>query len=99
MYSANNQPDSVDHVLYPDIIIPGPVPAGSLSCWVRDKKWTLDDMKKVNLDVKSRMLPDIAKEMAAALKTVPNNPHAELVTILEQWDGDHQINDVAPSVY
>jgi hypothetical protein len=45
------------------------------------------------------MLPDIAKEMAAALKTVPNNPHAELVTILEQWDGDHQINDIAPSVY
>lgn len=99
VYSANNQPDSVDHVLYPGYYYPRSRSGRIVELLGEDKKWTLDDMKKVNLDVKSRMLPDIAKEMAAALKTVPNNPHAELVTILEQWDGDHQINDIAPSVY
>ncbi|HRI79039.1 MAG TPA: penicillin acylase family protein [Cyclobacteriaceae bacterium] len=99
VYSANNQPDSVDHVLYPGYYYPRSRSGRIVELLNVDKKWTLEEIKKVNLDVVSRMHPDIAKEIALVLKSLNNPEFNELVSSLESWEGDHQVADTAPSIY
>jgi penicillin amidase len=99
VYSANNQPDSVDGILYPGYYYPRSRSGRIVQLIGEDKKWTMDDIKKVNLDAISPMHPDIAKEMAAVLNETGRPELKEMADILEKWNGDHQVNDIAPSVY
>ncbi len=99
VYSANNQPDSVDGVLYPGYYYPRSRSGRIVELVDTDKKWTPEDVKKVNLDVVSHMHEDIAKELVTVLKSLDEPEVGVLITILENWNGDHQVNDVAPSVY
>ena len=99
VYSANNQPDSVEGVLYPGYYYPRSRAGRIAELLKEDKKWTLDEVKKVNLDVISHMHPDIAKEIVAVLKAGGDAQFAEIISTLENWNGDHQMNDVAPSIY
>ena len=99
VYSANNQPDSVEGVLYPGYYYPRSRAGRIAELLKEDKKWTLGEVKKVNLDVVSRMHPDIAKEIVAVLKAGGDAQFAEIISTLENWNGDHQMNDVAPSIY
>ncbi len=99
VYSANNQPDSVNGVLYPGYYYPRSRAGRIVELVGEDKKWTQEDIKKVNLDVISRMHPAIAKEMVAVLRTSTKTEFLDLISILENWNGDHQETDIAPSVY
>ncbi len=99
VYSANNQPDSVDGILYPGYYYPRSRSGRIVELVSEDKKWTQEDIKKVNLDVTSHMLPDIAKEMVSVLKANYQKEFEVLISPLDRWNGDHQINDTAPSIY
>lgn len=99
VYSANNQPDSVDGVLYPGYYYPRSRAGRIVELLDVNKKWTIEEVKKVNLDVISNMHPDVAKELATVLKSSGKPEFNELASILESWRGDHQIADTAPSVY
>ncbi|MBS1978228.1 MAG: penicillin acylase family protein [Bacteroidetes bacterium] len=99
VYSANNQPDSVDGVLYPGYYYPRSRAGRIVELISENKKWTVDDVKRVNLDVVSRMHVDIAKEMAAHLQQLNRQDLKDLIDILSAWNGDHQMNDIAPSIY
>ncbi len=99
VYSANNQPDSIDGVLYPGYYYPRSR-AGRIEELLREnKKWTLDDMKSVNLDVTSRMHADIAHEIALILRSTNKIEFKEIVTQLGNWKGDHQAELTAPAIY
>src|SRR6185295_5785254 len=99
VYSSNNQPDSVEGILYPGYYYPRSRAGRIVELLNDDKKWTLDEIKHVNLDVTSRMHPDIAKELANVLKATNNLDFSELISTLENWNGDHQVTDIAPSIY
>lgn len=99
VYSANNQPDSVDGVLYPGYYYPRSRSGRIVELLGEDKKWTAEEIKKIDLDVVSHMHPEIAKEIASVLKTAGKPAFTEVVAVLENWNGDHQAADIAPSVY
>ncbi len=99
VYSANNQPDTVDGVLYPGYYYPKARAGRIFQLVSEDKKWTTEDMKAINLDVVSITHPLVAKEMAIVLKSLNKAAYKDLIDQLENWNGDHKATDIAPSVY
>ncbi len=99
VYSANNQPDTVEGVLYPGYYYPRSRAGRIFELLSEEKQWTLDDMKKIDLDVVSRMHPDIAAEIGIILKESQKQEYAALSKILIEWNGEHKATDIAPSVY
>jgi len=99
VYSANNQPDSVDGVLYSGYYYPKARAGRIVEYLNKEKKWLPDDMKEINLDVVSISTPEVAKEMASVLSTLNNPEFAPLIDLLQNWNGDHKQTDTAPSVY
>ena len=99
VYSANNQPDSVDGVLHPGYYYPK-ARAGRINSYLKeDKKWSQEDMKKINLDVVSITAPEVAKEIASVLTSINKPEFSSLIELLQNWNGDHKQSDTAPSVY
>jgi len=99
VYSANNQPDTVDGVLYPGYYYPRSRAGRIETLLSADKKWSVEEVSRMHLDVVSPLHPDIAGELAEALEASGDQQFAEFVTTLKQWNGDHQSNDIAPSIY
>ncbi len=99
VYSANNQPDSVDGVLYPGYYYPKARAGRIVEFLKQDRQWSLEDMKAMNLDIMSITHPEVAKEIATVLKTLNKEEFKPLIELLEGWNGDHQSTDTAPSVY
>jgi penicillin amidase len=99
VYSANNQPDSVDGVLYPGYYYPRSRAGRIEELLQENKKWTLDDMKSITLDVTSRMHADIAHEIALVLRSTNKIEFMEIVSQLGTWHGNHQAELTAPAIY
>jgi penicillin amidase len=99
VYSANNQPDTVDGVLYPGYYYPRSR-AGRIDALLsEEKKWTVEDVKHVSLDVTSGMHADIAHLLADVLAKNNNPGHTQLQEELRNWDGVHDKNLIAPTLY
>ncbi len=99
VYSSNNQPDTVDGVLYPGYYYPKARARRIVQLLSENKKWTTEDMKAINLDVVSITHPSVAKEIALVLKSLNKSEYNDLINQLENWNGDHKSTDTAPSVY
>ncbi|MFZ2905514.1 MAG: penicillin acylase family protein [Cyclobacteriaceae bacterium] len=99
VYSANNQPDSVDGILYPGYYYPKARAGRIVEYLSKEKKWKPDDMKEMNLDVVSISTPEVAKEMASVLSPLNKPEYAAMIDLLKNWNGDHKKTDTAPSVY
>jgi penicillin amidase len=99
VYSANNQPDSVDGVLYPGYYYPRSRAGRIVELISQDKKWTVEDIQTLDLDVTSHMHADIAHELAAILKSVNKSEYNLIVETLAAWKGDHGVDQIAPSIY
>jgi len=99
VYSANNQPDSVEGVLYPGYYYPRSR-AGRIEEFIsQEKKWTMDDIKTIDLDVTSVMHADIAHEIASVLKSINKSEFNFITTQLENWNGEHQAEQTTPAIY
>ncbi len=99
VYSANNQPDTVEGILYPGYYYPRSR-AGRVEELIREnKKWTLDEIKKINLDVTSHMHADIAHEIGAVLKALHKSELNDIASQLAGWNGEHQADQTTPAVY
>jgi penicillin G amidase len=100
VYSANNQPDSVDGILYPGYYYPRSRAERIVELLTPDKKYTVDDLKTIMLDVTSRMNADVSKLIAGILKeSTSASDFTVLINELEQWDGADYANTTAPSIY
>ena len=99
VYSANNQPDSVDGVLYPGYYYPRSR-AGRIEELIRqEKKWTIEDIKTIDLDVTSHMHADIAHEIASILKSINKSEFNFITAQLESWNGEHGADQTTPAIY
>jgi penicillin amidase len=99
VYSANNQPDTVNGILFPGYYYPKARAGRIVELLKENKKWTLDDVKKVNLDVVSITHPLVAQEMAHVLQLTGKKEYQNIVEILQTWNGDHGTENIAPSVF
>ena len=99
VYSANNQPDSVEGVLYPGYYYPRSRAGRIEELISQEKKWTMEDVKIVDLDVTSVMHADIAHEIASILKSINKSEFNFITAQLENWNGEHQAEQTTPAIY
>ncbi|NPA67246.1 MAG: penicillin acylase family protein [Chlorobi bacterium] len=103
LYSANNQPDSVNGILYPGYYSPEDRAVRILKL-LKDgsNDWTTEKMKKVSTDVTSSKAPEIISEI---LKNIDKSMlsksanHKKAFEILKKWNGEHDKNIAAPVIY
>jgi penicillin amidase len=99
VYSANNQPDTVQGNYFPGYYYPRDRAGRIAKLLSVEKTWTLDEVKTVSLDVVSDQAVKVAKEIGSVLDANQNSDFVPLATILNQWDGNHRLEDIGPSVY
>lgn len=100
VYSANNQPDSVDGILYPGYYYPKSRAQRIYEMLSVEKKFSANDMKAIQLDITSHQQAETAHIIAEALNAYADD--AELGVIvreLKNWNGDHAKTLIAPSIY
>jgi penicillin amidase len=99
VYSANNQPDSVNGVLYPGYYFPK-YRAGRIRTLLSDeKKWTVADVQKVILDATTEAHVELAREFASVLAKSTHAEHQALAAAMAAWDGSHPRTSTAPSIF
>ena len=100
--SANNQPDTIDGILYPGYYTPNDRSLRIRAALSENKKFDVDDMRVLNTDVASASEPGVATTLINVIgdKIKNKSPeHKRALEILTAWNGDHQLNDVGPTIY
>jgi penicillin amidase len=98
--SANNQPDSMRNgVLFPGYYFPG-------ERWDRIAKtisaredWDQQAIQELQLESLNEVQPQIAELMLQQIRREDFQPYSEALDALENWDGYHDLDAIAPTVY
>ncbi len=98
VYSANNQPDSVNGFLYPGYYYSG-ARARVIYRTVKSKNnWDIESMKKLVMSNQSPVYPQNVKEIAKYIN-IKSEEERTALNILMVWDGRHQLDDIGPTIY
>lgn len=103
VYSANNQPDSIDNHLYPGYYAPDNR-ALRIKQMLSDKRdWTIDDFKDMVMDNISARDSALAGDMVGIIKREEagslSSDQQKALEYLINWNGSHYIHDIAPTIY
>jgi len=100
VYSANNQPDSINGSLYPGYYLPENRAKRIKELIEENNEWTKEDMMNMTLDVTAKTHVAAIQEV---LKVIENNDFStqekEAINILKNWNGDNQLTNIAPTIY
>lgn len=99
VYSANNQPDTVDGILYPGYYYPKDRAGRIVELLSNKKGWTAEDSKQMTADVTSKVQAEIAHLMASLIGDSDDPLQNKIVTLLKNWDGTHQTDQIEPSIH
>lgn len=101
VYSANNQPDTVEGVLHPGYYFPESRAGRIVDLLSEEKKFSINDMKAVVLDNVSSMHPEIAVKLATLIPKdlLDDNTVGAMHSTLINWKGEHHDNSAGPVVY
>lgn len=96
VHSANNQPDTVDGVLYSGYYLPDDRGERITQLLDPDSSLTVDDMKSMLLDDNSIMMNEVKAIMLDAIK---DSERTDLLKELNQWKGDFKREDFRPLIF
>jgi len=69
----------------------------------REAIWSVESTKKMNTDRISMVFAEVTAEILNTLKAdrilQSSSTHEKALKILQHWNGDHQITDVAPTIF
>lgn len=102
VYSANNQPDSIDGgYFYPGYYLPKDRAKRIVNILESKEKFNKEDFKTMITDVKSSESPDNKTVLVTILEDIKDlNPiEKQALDILKKWDGNNQIKNIAPTIY
>ena len=103
VYSANNQPDTLTDKLYPGYYVPEDRARRIVEYLKSETTWTVESTKKMNTDGISTVFTEVTAEILNTLKTdkvLQRTPtHNRVYKILKNWNGDHQVTAVAPTIF
>ena len=103
VYSANNQPETLTGKLYPGYYVPDDRARRITQFLNSDTIWTPASTKQMSMDCISTAFTEVTAEILNTLKSDKilqrTSTHTEAYKILQNWDGDHQITDVAPTIF
>jgi penicillin amidase len=103
VYSANNQPDTLTGKLYPGYYVPEDRALRIVQYLDSETNWSIESTKKMNTDCISLVFAAITSEILNTLEDdrilQSTSNHEKAFKILQNWNGDHQITDVAPTIF
>ncbi|MCX6291161.1 MAG: penicillin acylase family protein [Bacteroidetes bacterium] len=102
VYSANNQPDTTAGILYPGYYVPEDRAVRITQVLGEDKIFSKQDMELLHNDVISPAEAGVAKVILDILGNDEKNKtatHTKVSEILSSWNGDHRVDNVAPTIY
>ena len=100
VYSANNQPDSIDGFLYPGYYVPEDRAKRIVGLLEPRNDWDSKAVASMITDVTSSVAPDIIRELIKVVdisKLTLNERKA--LSILKEWNGAYDLNRTAPTIY
>jgi penicillin amidase len=101
VYSANNQPDTTNGVLHAGYYIPEDRAKRIMDLLSVKDDWDVEASKQMITEVVSDKKPQITKKVLQILKgaTLKNENAAKALQILAAWDGDNQLDAIAPTIF
>jgi penicillin amidase len=103
VYSANNQPDSMPGMgFYPGYYVPEDRALRIRQLFAERNQLNPEDLHRFNLDVNSPVTPLIAEAILSAMRNEVKKRtelHINAAKQLLLWDGDHELRDIAPTIY
>lgn len=102
VFSCNNQPETTSGMLYPGYYVPEDRAVKVTKALSENKKFDLNDMQTLQHDVTSVAATTISKSMLQAISDAEKNKspqHLRVAGLLNSWNGEHGVNDVAPVIY
>ena len=100
VYSANNQPDSISGMFYPGYYLSENRAKRIVQLIEPKNDWDKKAMTEMITDVTSSVNPTIAKKLVSLIDQQNlNKNQKEALDILQNWDGDNQLEDIAPTIY
>ncbi len=99
VYSANNMPEAFDDYNYPGYYLPQDR-AKRIKTFLESRNdWDKNLVSKMILDDTSDENVSIMKIMLNATKDNFSENEKKAITVLQQWNGAHDLNQVAPTIY
>ena len=102
VYSTNNQPDSVNHVLYPGYYLPEDRAVRVTQFLNSRGVFDVHAFQQLNTDVINPVAAQNGKNLLISLPDeirASSTAAASAAAILEKWNGSHQLEDCAPTIY
>ena len=100
VYSANNQPDSIDGRLYPGYYLPEDRAKRIVQLLEAKNDFTKEDVMVMINDVTSAVTPSIVENVLTSIKADDfNDNEKKAIQILQNWDGNYQLESIAPTIY
>ncbi|MFC3414860.1 penicillin acylase family protein [Algoriphagus hitonicola] len=98
--SANNQPDTLSNgVLFPGYYYPGERWKRISQALESKNDWTIEELKSVQLETVNDCHPENMKYMLTKINRDDFLEFSSIFPYLEDWSGDHQLEEVTPTVY
>lgn len=100
-YSANNQADTTNGIVVPGYYLPEDRARRIKQLLDQDKKWDVEDTKRMMLDVTSNNSPEVASSILGAIdiKLINSANEEAALRILEKWAGTFKLEETAPTIY
>jgi len=100
VYSANNQPEAIDGLLYPGYYLPEDRAKRITQLLEPKNNWDKEAASKMINDNTSSKAPEIVKNLISSLdyNSLSTN-EKKAFEILKNWKGSNELNDVAPTIY
>ncbi len=98
--SANNQPDTLSNgTFFPGYYYPGERWSRIAKTITARNDWDQNNIKALQLEVINETHPVNARSMIASVNTAIYENHKEVISELENWDGNHDLNSASPTIY
>ncbi len=100
VYSANNQPDSINGGLYPGYYVSEDRARRIKTLLLSKDDWTKESFMNMILDTKNPVAVEIIRELVKTVATNGlTNEQKRAFKILNKWDGVYTKDKIAPTIY
>ena len=100
VYSANNQPDSFNNILYPGYYLPEDRAKRIVYLLENKNDWNQKSVSNMITDVTSSTAPLFVNEFLKAISTADLTKNQQkAIKVLKNWNGDLQLNGFSPTIY
>ena len=100
VYSANNQPGAIEGSLYPGYYLSEDRAKRIVDLLEPKNDFTKKDMEEMINDVQSSVTPELISVIIKEISKVNlSDNERKVIKILEKWNGEFRVNEVAPTIY